>query len=103
MLPESRNPPCVGDHVWSAAELLATWTASPQWMPTVRGENWYGADGSAWSIMLSFAVEPVAGHGEGDGWRVGDGFRELVVRTGDGECVAGRVATAPADVVVEDG
>jgi hypothetical protein len=103
MLPESRNPPCVGDQVWSAVELLVTATASPHRIPTARGENWYGADGSVWSIMLSFAVMPVAGQGEGDGWRVGDTFDEVVVRTADGEYVAGRVVTARTGVVLADG
>jgi hypothetical protein len=53
--------------------------------------------------MLSFAVMPVAGQGEGDGWRVGDTFDEVVVRTADDEYVAGRVVTARTGVVLADG
>lgn len=55
--------------------------------------------------MSSAAVVPVDGQGEavGEGRRVGEGFGELVVRTGVGDGVIVRVETGRTDVVLGEG
>jgi hypothetical protein len=102
MLPLSLNPPCDGENVCAADELLLIVSLPPQPIDTLEDENLYGVVGVVGlSCMLRVAVLPFAGHAALAvlvGWGCADVRAGLGVAVGVA-AAAGFVGDAALDTV----